>query len=83
MRKQVAEGSGWSRVANFKEKDEATEVFVQNQGSDVAGCLILSAEAKELTVVYLMGRLTMAQMKELVDSNVMYNLAALTDVPAK
>jgi hypothetical protein len=46
----------------------------------VSSCLILAAEAKELSVVYLMGTLTVAQMKELVDSNIAYNLAALAEL---
>jgi hypothetical protein len=83
LRKQVSEGAGWSRVLNVKEKDESAEIFVQSQGGKVGSCLILAAEAKELSVVYLMGTLTLAQMKELVDSNVMYNLAALADQPSK
>ena len=83
LRKQVSEGSGWSRIVNVKEKNETTEVFVQSQGGKVSSCLILAAEAKELSVVYLMGTLTVAQMKELVDSNVVYNLAALAEQPSK
>jgi hypothetical protein len=83
LRKQVSEGSGWSRIINAKEKDESTEVFVQSQGGKVTSCLVLAAEAKELSVVQLMGTLTVAQMKELVDSNVVYNLAALMDNPSK
>jgi hypothetical protein len=82
LRKQVS-GSDWSRVVNVKEKDESTEVFVQSQGGKVGSCLILAAEAKELSVVYIMGTLTLAQMKELVDSHIAYNLAALADQPSK
>ena len=80
LRKQVSEGAGWSRILNVKEKNETTEVFVQSQGGKVSSCLILAAEAKELSVVYLMGTLTVAQMKELVDSNIAYNLAALAEL---
>jgi Domain of unknown function (DUF4252) len=86
LRKQVSEASGWSRILNVKEKDESTEVFVLSQGGKVSSCLILSAEAKELTVVYVMGTLTLAQMKELVDSNIAYDLAglaALAEQPSK
>jgi hypothetical protein len=83
LRKQVSEGSGWSRVMNVKEKAEGAEVFVLSQGGKVGSCLILATEAKELSVVYLMGTLTLAQMKELVNSNVAYNLAALAAEPSK
>ena len=83
LRKQVSEGSGWSRIVNVKDKNESAEVFVLNQGGKISSCLILAAEAKELAVVYIMGSFTVAQMKELVDSNVVYNLAALADAPSK
>ena len=79
----MSKGSGWSRIVNVKEKDENAEVFVQSQGGKVTSCLVLAAEAKELAVVYLLGTLTVAQMKELVDSNVVYNLAALMEKPSK
>jgi hypothetical protein len=79
----VSEGAGWSRILNVKEKNETTEVFVQSQGGKVSSCLILAAEAKELSVVYLMGTLTVAQMKELVDSNIAYNLAALAGAASR
>jgi hypothetical protein len=83
LRKQVSEGSGWSRIVHVKEEDEITEVFMQTQGGKVGSCLILAAEAKELSVVYLVGTMTVAQMKELVDSNVVYNLAALAQATSK
>ena len=79
----MSEGSGWSRIVNVKEKNESAEVFVWNQGGKVGGCLILAGEAKELSVVYILGTLTVAQMKELVDSHIAYNLAALAEQPSK
>ena len=83
LRKQASEASGWSRIVNVKDKNESAEVFVQSQGGKVTSCLVLAAQEKELAVVYLMGTLTLAQMKELVDSNVMYNLAGLAQQPSK
>jgi Domain of unknown function (DUF4252) len=80
LRKQVSGVPGWSRILNVKEKNESTEVFVLSQGGKVSSCLILAAEAKELSVVYIMGTLTLAQMKELVDSNIAYNLAGLASL---
>ena len=77
LRKQVSESSGWSRIVNVKDKTDTVEVFVQNQGGKVTSCLVLAAEAKELAGIHIMGTMTVAQMKELVDSNVVYNLAAL------
>ena len=83
LRKQVSEGNGWSRILNVKDKDDSAEVFVQSQGGKVTSCLVLAGEAKEVAVIYLLGTLTVAQVKELVDSNVVYNLAALTEKPSK
>ena len=80
LRKQVSEGAGWSRMLNVKEKEESAEVFVLTQGGKVGSCLILAAEAKELNVVYITGTLTLAQMKELVDSKIAYNLTGLADL---
>jgi hypothetical protein len=77
LRQQVGEGSGWSRIVNVQEKNESTQVFTLVHGDEVAGCLVLAAEAKELTVVYVAGRMALADMKELVNSNVKYDLAAL------
>jgi hypothetical protein len=74
LRKQVSESAGWSRVLNVKEKDENTEIFVLTQGGKVGSCLILSAEARQLSVVYLMGTLTLAQMKELAGSDTLHDL---------
>lgn len=77
IRKQVGDGSGWSRIISVKEKTESTEIYILSQGEQVNGCLILVAEPKELTVVHIAGTTTLAQMKELVNSNVKYDLSAL------
>jgi hypothetical protein len=83
LRKQVSEGSGWSRIMNVKEKEDSVEVFVQLAGDKVTSCLVLAAERRELSVVYLMGTVTLAQTKELVESNVVHNLAALGQMASK
>jgi hypothetical protein len=83
LRKQVSAGAGWLRIANVKEKAESAEVYVQIQGEKIGSCLILATEAKELSVVYLMGTLTLAQMKELADSHMARNLAGLTAALSK
>ena len=80
LRKQVSEAAGWSRFFNVREKDERAEVFVMSQGGKVGSCLILATEAKQLSVVYIMGTLTLAQMKGLADSHAVSNLAALAEL---
>jgi hypothetical protein len=77
IRKQVGGGSGWMRIVSVKEKGGSTEVYLLSHGDEIAGCLVLSAEPKELTVVHLTGAAKMAQMQELVNSNIKYDLAAL------
>jgi hypothetical protein len=79
LRKQVSEGSGWSRVVNIKEKDENTEIFVSMQGGNITSCLVVNAEARELTVVYLVGTLTLAQAKELADSDDLHGLTGMAE----
>ena len=74
LRKQVGEGSGWSRIINVKEKQESAEIFILSQEDQVRGLLIVACEAKEVSVVHLVGALTPEQMKELVSSNVRYQL---------
>jgi hypothetical protein len=83
IRKQVGDGSGWMRVVRVKEKSEATEVYLLSHGEEIAGGLILVAGPKELTVVHLTGAATMAQVKELVNSNIKYDLSALMKPAAK
>jgi hypothetical protein len=83
LRRQVSGSSGWSRIVNIKEKNESTEIYLLSQGDQVTGCFVLVAEPKELTVVNLVGAMNLAQMKELVNSNIHYDLSALMAPPAK
>ena len=84
LRKQVSEGgTGWSRIVHVKKDDESTEVFMQSEGGKIGSCLILAAEAKELSVVYLVGTMTVAQMKGLADPGAVDSLAALAQLRSK
>jgi hypothetical protein len=83
LRKQVGDGSGWARIVRLKEKNESTEIFLLSHGEEVAGALVLVAEPKELTVVHIVGSMTLAQMKEMVNSNIHYDLGALMAQSAK
>lgn len=77
IRKQVGEGSGWSRMVRVEEKNESIDVFMLIHGEEVGGFLLLVTEPKELTVVNIVGALKLAQLKELVNSSVQYDLGAL------
>jgi uncharacterized protein DUF4252 len=77
LRKQVASGTGWSRIVNVKEDNETTEIYMFSQGDTPGGFLIISAEPKELTVVHVEGTVQLAQLQELVQSSVKFDLKNL------
>jgi len=72
LRKQVGDGSGWSRIVNVREKQETTEIYALNAGGQITGLLILACEATEVSVVHLIGAVNPAQLKELVSTNIRY-----------
>jgi hypothetical protein len=74
LRKQVAGNSGWSRILSSKEPGEFTEIYLYSQGGKTAGFLLIAAERKELTVIYVRGNVQMAQVQELVQSTIQYDL---------
>jgi hypothetical protein len=78
LRQQLNTSAGWSRVLNVKEDEENTEIFVATRGGNITSCVIVSAAAKELTVVHLAGTLTLAQVKELGESGSLHRLADMT-----
>ena len=79
--KQVRGVPGWSSIVSVKEQQERTEIFLMTKEDQVLGLLILAAEAKELTIVNIVGSLTQDQVKELVKSNIRYDLANLPAAP--
>jgi len=72
LRKQVTGSTGWSRMLNVQEKDEATEIYTFMQGKNPAGFLLIAAEAKELTVIHVSGTFQLAQLQELIKSTVQF-----------
>jgi hypothetical protein len=83
LRRQVGSGSGWSRIVNVKEKDESTEIYVHNQDGKPTGILVIAAEANELSVVHISGSVQLAQLKDVVNSTIHYDLASLAGAAAK
>lgn len=77
VRKQVSGAPGWSRIINVKDQGETVEIYVLTQGANLGGALILAAEEKEFTVVQVDGTITLAEMKELVDSKLAFNIGGL------
>jgi hypothetical protein len=72
LRKQVADGSGWSRIIHVREKQESTEIYVLNAGGQITSLLILACEAAEVSVVHLIGSMSPEQLKTFVSSNIHY-----------
>ena len=56
---------GWSRIVSVRERGELTEIYMFNEPAGSGGLAIIAAEAKELTVVNLIGRINIAQLAAL------------------
>jgi hypothetical protein len=61
IRKQVS-GAGWSRVVSVREKRELTEIYFWRERETSGGLVVISAEANELTVVNIVGRVDLASL---------------------
>lgn len=70
LRKQVSGAPGWSRVLNVKDDGQHTEIYMLTVGGKPAALLLIAGEAKELTVVHVLGSIQLAQLQELVNSTV-------------
>jgi hypothetical protein len=77
LRKQVSGGNGWSRIVNVKEEKEATEIYMLTAAGKPGGFLVISAGPQELTVVSVQGTIQLAQLQELVQSNIAFDLKSL------
>lgn len=61
IRKQLT-GRNWSRVVSVKDKDETTEIYFWREGSENGGLVLLAAEARELTVINIVGRVDLSSL---------------------
>jgi Domain of unknown function (DUF4252) len=61
IRKQLT-GRNWSRVVSVKDKDEMTEIYFWREGSENGGLVVLAAEASELTVINIVGRVDLSSL---------------------
>lgn len=64
VRKQVAR-AGWARIVGVREKDELTEIYLWKERGENGGLVVISAEADELTVVNIVGRVDLASLAAL------------------
>lgn len=59
-------GPGWSRMVNVSSKKEGIlEVYLMMTGEQISGLAVLHSDARELTVVNIVGPLDLAQLSEL------------------
>jgi hypothetical protein len=60
-------GPGWSRIVGVdsKKEGENAEVFVKNENGTVGGMGVIVAEAKELTIVAIVGTIDPSQLSDL------------------
>ena len=55
----------WQRPVSVREKDEEVDIFVKSENGMVTGLVIIAAEAKELTIVNLVGQMDPAKIGRL------------------
>jgi hypothetical protein len=65
--KQVRGDPAWSRLLTVREKRERVDIHVMNKNGVVQGFLFVAAEPRELTVIHIVGSLTLDQARHLVD----------------
>jgi len=81
IRKQLHEPE-WSRIVGVKSSEdrENTEVFVRTENKKIAGVAVIAAEAKQLTVVNIVGDV---DLESLADLSGHFGLPKLEAVPPK
>jgi hypothetical protein len=77
IRKQVGPGSGWNRIVSVKDKSDTVEVYMFTAQGKAGGFLVLAGEPKELTVVHVVGDLTVEKLHEIVKSDIKYDLKSV------
>ena len=55
----------WMRVVDTKEKREHTQIFLKQEKSGIGGVVIISAEARELSIVSIDGTIDLKQLSSL------------------
>lgn len=71
VRKSV---SSWPRILNVKEEHQTVEIYMLSQDGKPAGFLLIAAEPKELTVLHVVGSIDLANLREVVNSTIHYDL---------
>src|SRR5205823_1283419 len=63
LRRQL--GPSWKRLVQVKDHRENTEIYTDMRGENVAGLLVIAAEARELTIVNLVGPIDIEKLANL------------------
>jgi hypothetical protein len=64
IREQL-QAPGWSRILNVVDNREGAEIYLKTEEGKTAGLAILAWEAKELSVVQIIGPINLDQLSEL------------------
>jgi hypothetical protein len=56
---------GWSKIIGNRNDKESSEIFARADGTRITGFAILTAEPKELTVIYVEGAIDLADLAQL------------------
>jgi len=60
-----AQLKGWSPIVSVHEAEEDTGIYIKTDGQKIQGLVILSAEPTELTLVNIVGSISLDQLKDL------------------
>jgi uncharacterized protein DUF4252 len=60
-------GPGWTRMVNVQSKEdkEMVEVYTMTEGDEITGLAILTAEPQELTVINIVGPISLDKLSKL------------------
>jgi hypothetical protein len=64
IREQL-QAPGWSRIVNVVDRRQGTEIYMKTEEGKTAGLTILAWEAKELTIVQIIGPVNLDQLSAL------------------
>jgi hypothetical protein len=77
LRNQISGQSRWSKIVNIKEDETTTEIYIATDGDKIGGCVVIAAGEDELSIIYLEGTFTLAQVKRLGDEGARHELGGL------
>jgi len=73
--------SGWSHLLGTKDREDRIDIFLMSRGDQAIGLLLVVAEPDELVVVNVVGSVPLADAKEIVSSQIRYDLNGAPATP--